>query len=97
VLAALYRRVRGIEGLGGGDVKLAAGLGAFLGAPGLVLAVMLASLVGSVVGIVQIARGRGTGRTALPFGSFLAPAAALVLIAGPALWKGYLGLAGLAP
>lgn len=96
-LASLYRRVRGIEGLGGGDVKLAAGLGAFLGPPGLVLTVVLASLGGSVAGLLLIVRGRGNGKTALPFASFLAPAGVLVLIAGASLWRSYLGLAGITP
>lgn len=90
-----YRRVRGVDGLGGGDIKLAAGLGAFLGPPGLLLTVMLAALVGSVIGIALVASGRGSRFTALPFGSFLAPAAVVVMILGPILWRAYLGLAGL--
>jgi leader peptidase (prepilin peptidase)/N-methyltransferase len=94
LVAVGYRRVRGQDGLGGGDIKLAAALGAFLGPPGLVLTITLAALVGSVVGMTLIASGRGSGRTALPFGTFLAPAGVLVLVAGPILWRGYLGLAG---
>ena len=91
-LAWTYRRVRGIDGLGGGDVKLAAGLGAFLGLPGLVLTLMLASAAGSVAGIALIARGKADGQTALPFGTFLAGAAAAALVLGPAWWRAYLTL-----
>ena len=94
-VAWAYRRTRGADGLGGGDIKLAAGLGAFLGPPGVLLTVVLAALAGSVVGGILMATGRGTGKTALPFGTFLAPCAVLVLIAGPALWGAYLSLAGL--
>jgi leader peptidase (prepilin peptidase)/N-methyltransferase len=96
-LAWVYRRVRGEEGLGGGDVKLAAGLGAFLGLPGLLLTVVGSAAAGSAVGLWLMARGRGDGRTALPYGAFLAPAGLAALVAGPALWRGYLSLTGLLP
>jgi leader peptidase (prepilin peptidase)/N-methyltransferase len=95
LVAVGYRRLRGRDGLGGGDVKLAAALGAFLGPPGLLLTIVLAALAGSLAGIALIASGRGSGATALPFGTFLAPAAVVVLVAGPALWRGYMMLAGL--
>jgi leader peptidase (prepilin peptidase)/N-methyltransferase len=77
-------------------VKLAAGLGAFLGLPGLVLTLLLASAGGALVGIGLMARGRADGRTPLPFGTFLAGAALCALMAGPALWQGYLTLTGMA-
>jgi leader peptidase (prepilin peptidase)/N-methyltransferase len=93
-VAFAYRRVRGRDGLGGGDVKLAAALGAFLGPPGLLLTIILAALTGSVVGTALMASGRGTGLTALPFGAFLAPAGVIVMVAGPLLWRSYMGLAG---
>lgn len=97
LVAWAYHRVRGEHGLGGGDVKLAAGLGAFLGLPGLLLTVVAAAAAGSGVGLWLMVRGRGDGRTALPFGAFLAPAALLALVAGPAVWRAYLGMAGMAP
>jgi leader peptidase (prepilin peptidase)/N-methyltransferase len=92
-----YRRWRGIDGLGGGDVKLIAGLGAFLGLPGLVITILLASAAGSVIGLGLMLRGRAGSQTALPFGTFLAAAAVCALAAGPALWTGYLSLVGFAP
>jgi len=97
IAAWTYRRVRGIEGLGGGDVKLAAGLGAFLGLPGLVLTLLLASAAGSAIGLFLMVRGRAGSQSALPFGTFLAAAAVCTLALGPALWQGYLTLVGLAP
>jgi leader peptidase (prepilin peptidase) / N-methyltransferase len=87
-----YQKARGRPGMGLGDVKLAAMLGAFLGFPGLLLTVLLASFLGSVVGIGMVAIRKADGATALPFGSFLAPAAMVVLIWGPRVWTWYLGL-----
>ena len=89
-----YRRITGIEGLGGGDVKLAGMIGAFLGWPGVFLTIFAAALAGSLVGLSLIGLGRGTRRTALPFGALLAPAAVLAALAGPVLWSWYGGLIG---
>lgn len=91
-IGELYYRVRKIEGMGGGDVKLAAMFGALLGAPGAVLTLMLASLVGALWGGVLIARGRGDGKTALPFGTFLCPAAMIAFLWGEGWVRAYLGL-----
>jgi len=88
-----YRKATGVDGMGGGDVKLAAMLGAFLGWPGLVLTVFGASLLGTVVGVALMARGKGGRRTALPFGTFLAPVGLAVYLWGPALIHAYLSLA----
>jgi leader peptidase (prepilin peptidase)/N-methyltransferase len=87
-----YRGVRHRDGMGLGDVKLAAMLGAFLGLPGIVLTVLLASLLGSILGLALVAARRGSGATALPFGSFLAPAAVFALLWGPRIWAWYAGL-----
>jgi leader peptidase (prepilin peptidase)/N-methyltransferase len=75
-----------------GDVKLAAMLGAFLGWQGLLITIFLASLSGSIAGLALVARGRGGRRTALPFGTFLAPVAVLVFVWGVDLLRWYLGL-----
>ncbi len=86
-----YRKATGVDGMGGGDVKLAAMLGAFLGWQGLLLTVFLASAAGTVVGAVLMAAKRGGRRTALPFGTFLAPVGVVVYIWGPALISWYAG------
>jgi leader peptidase (prepilin peptidase)/N-methyltransferase len=91
-LAVVYKRVRGIEGMGMGDVKLAAMLGAFLGWQGVLMTILVASLAGSVIGILLIAGKRGTGRTAIPFGTFLAPVGMVILLVGPKIWSWYLSL-----
>ena len=88
----LYRWLRGVSGMGLGDVKLGGMLGAFLGWTGALLTILIGSFLGSIVGIALVLSRRGTGKTALPFGSFLAPAAAIVLLVGPALWDWYIRL-----
>jgi leader peptidase (prepilin peptidase)/N-methyltransferase len=84
-----YRTVRGVDGLGGGDVKLAAMLGAWLGWQGVLLTFLFGSFVGAVVGMTLASRGRAGARTALPYGVFLAPAAASVALWGPTIWNWY--------
>jgi leader peptidase (prepilin peptidase) / N-methyltransferase len=87
-----YERATGVPGMGGGDVKLAAMMGAFLGAAGVFGAIFLASLAGSVFGALLIARGKGSRRTAIPFGTFLAPSAIVLLLYGKTLFGWYRSL-----
>ena len=91
-VAAVYRAVRKAEGMGGGDVKLLAMIGAFLGWRMVFPVLILASLFGALYGIWLICRGAST-RTAVPFGSFLAPSAALVYVFGASVWDFYLRFA----
>ena len=91
-VAAAYRRTRGVEGLGQGDWKLAAMLGAFLGWERMLLTVLLASLLGTIVGVALIvARGRSSQHP-LPLGTFLGLAGVVVLFIGQPLvdWYGQL-------
>lgn len=78
-----YRALRGREGLGLGDVKLMAGLGAFAGAFDLALLVLLAALLGLAGGLVGHLRRPGASlrRRAIPFGSALCAAGALLWLA----------------
>ena len=85
-----YRWLRGAEGMGLGDVKLLAMIGAFLGWRGVLLTLGLGATAGAALGVGLIALGKGRRDTELPLGTFLAGAAALVLFAGPSL----LGLLG---
>jgi leader peptidase (prepilin peptidase)/N-methyltransferase len=88
-IAEAYFRLRGHEGLGMGDVKMLAMIGAFLGWKPMLLTLVLASFVGSIIGLGFIAAGRG--RTyALPFGTFLAAAAAVAAVSGDAIVAWYL-------
>ena len=86
----VYARARGFEGLGMGDVKMLAMIGAFLGWQLMLLTLVLASFAGSVVGIGLMATARGGMKTALPFGTFLAVGALVAAVAGDALLAWYL-------
>jgi leader peptidase (prepilin peptidase)/N-methyltransferase len=79
-----FHRLRKREGLGFGDVKMAAMLGAFLGLQGALLALILGSVLGSVVGLTYIfATGKDASTYKLPFGTFLGAAAlAFALLEG---------------
>ena len=88
-VAWAYKRTRGVEGLGQGDWKMVAMLGAFLGWRKMLLAVLLASLAGTAVGVALIAfRGRSFQRK-LPLGTFLGAAGILVVFVGDAVVSWY--------
>ncbi len=89
-IAEAYYRVRGVEGLGMGDVKMLAMIGAFLGWQLMLLTLVLASFAGSFVGIAMIASGRGGMKAALPFGTFLAVGALAAAVAGDPFLDWYL-------
>jgi leader peptidase (prepilin peptidase)/N-methyltransferase len=90
LIAIVYFWVRHEEGLGMGDPKMLAMIGAFLGWKLTLVTLMIASLTGSVVGVGLIAAGRGSMKYALPFGCFLAVGAAAAATIGPALLGWYL-------
>jgi leader peptidase (prepilin peptidase)/N-methyltransferase len=91
-VAEAYYRIRHEEGLGMGDVKMLAMVGAFLGWKLTLVTLMMASLCGSLVGVAMIVSRRGGLKYALPFGTFLALGAAVAATVGPALLVWYLGL-----
>ncbi len=91
LLAAAYRKATGVDGMGGGDIKLAAMIGAFLGPGSVLFTLFLASVLGVAVGGALMLAGRAGRRTALPFGTFLAPAAVVSLFAAPVLFAWYAG------
>ncbi|MBI3031095.1 MAG: prepilin peptidase [Candidatus Rokubacteria bacterium] len=89
------RLVMGVEGMGGGDITLAAMVGAFLGWKLLLLGLFLAVLVGAAVAMALLASGRKGGKDPIPFGPFLALGGAVSLFWGKEIlqWylKGFLG------
>jgi leader peptidase (prepilin peptidase)/N-methyltransferase len=85
LLATGFRLLRGIEGMGGGDFKLLAALGACFGWGALLPIVLLSAGVGSVVGIALMVTKRATLLSRLPFGVYLAPAGLIMLFYGPQL------------
>jgi leader peptidase (prepilin peptidase)/N-methyltransferase len=91
LVAEAYFRIRKEEGLGMGDVKMLAMIGAFLGWKLTLVTLMMASFSGTIVGLALILSGRGTMKFALPFGTFLALGAAIAATTGPALLEWYMG------
>jgi leader peptidase (prepilin peptidase) / N-methyltransferase len=89
-VAEVYYRLRHEEGLGMGDVKMLAMIGAFVGWKLTLVTLMMASLSGTVIGLALIATGRGSMKYALPFGTFLALGAAVATTVGPAMLDWYL-------
>ncbi|WP_011299107.1 prepilin peptidase [Cupriavidus necator] len=79
----LFKLVRGKEGMGYGDFKLMAALGAWFGWQALPSLVLLSSVVGVVFGVANIALRRQGRDTPFPFGPFIAGAGGLVLFFGP--------------
>jgi len=92
-----YYALTGRDGMGGGDIKLLAMIGAFLGWQSLIYVVFASSLTGSLVGIVAMVKQKKGGLTRIPFGPFLALAALSYLFLQAqinALWRLYLTSAG---
>jgi len=88
----LFRLATGKEGMGYGDFKLLAALGAWLGSQMLLPIILLSAAVGAITGIALIvARGRDRN-IPIPFGPFLAAAGWIALMWGPQIVSGYLGL-----
>lgn len=79
-------------GLGGGDVKLVASLGLWLGWPDTGLAIFLGSFVGSIIGIVLILLKIKKRKDPIPYGPFLIVGTLIVLFAGEKIWQWYQNL-----
>jgi leader peptidase (prepilin peptidase)/N-methyltransferase len=90
----LFRLCTGKEGMGYGDFKLLAALGAWLGGRMLLPIVLGSASVGALVGIALIVSGRRGRGTPLPFGPFLAAAGWLAMMWGPEWVNAYLRLYG---
>jgi leader peptidase (prepilin peptidase)/N-methyltransferase len=82
LIAEAYLRLRGIEGMGFGDVKMMAMVGAFLGAPLALLTIMLGSLMGSIIGLVFMRFAGKSREYELPFGTFLGLAGIIAVLYG---------------
>jgi leader peptidase (prepilin peptidase) / N-methyltransferase len=85
----VFKLVRGKEGMGYGDFKLLAALGAWLGWQMLPLIVLLSSVVGAIIGITLIAFKGRDRNFPIPFGPYLAIAGMIAVFFGPALTKLY--------
>ena len=88
----LFKLTTGKEGMGYGDFKLLAALGAWMGWKALLPIVLLSSLVGAVVGVVLIVLARRGREIPIPFGPYLAAAGFIVLLAGDTFTRWFVPL-----
>jgi leader peptidase (prepilin peptidase)/N-methyltransferase len=88
----LFKLATGKEGMGYGDFKLLAAIGAWLGWPLLPLVILLSSLVGAVIGVALIVLAKRGRNVPMPFGPYLAIAGVIALFWGAELNRTYLGL-----
>jgi leader peptidase (prepilin peptidase)/N-methyltransferase len=93
LVAKVYEVVRKREGMGFGDIKMVAMIGAFLGLQGALLTLVAGSLVGGVGGLIYIAlTGKSASSYQLPFGSFLGLSALAMALFGNPILRWYLHL-----
>jgi leader peptidase (prepilin peptidase)/N-methyltransferase len=93
IVARAYEMVRGHIGMGEGDFKLLAALGAWFGWQMLPTIIVLSSFVGAIIGVTMIAIGKTKKGQHIPFGPYLAGAGMIALFYGPALTRLAMGLA----
>ncbi len=88
-IALLYLLWRKIDGMGGGDIKLLAMIGAFLGWQALPFVILASSLSGTFVGLIAMIKQKKGGQTRIPFGPFLSISALLYLFFQEQVWYLY--------
>lgn len=89
-IAYLYLVIRKQDGMGGGDIKLLAWIGAVLGWPSVPFVILSSSVVGSLAGVFMMRKSKQGLKTMLPYGPFLAFGAVLYLLGGFRLAYNYL-------
>ena len=88
----LFKLTTGKEGMGYGDFKLLAALGAWMGWKSLLPIVLLSSLVGAIIGIALIVLARRGREIPIPFGPYLAAAGMIVMLSGDRLTRWFIPL-----
>ena len=91
----LFKQLTGKEGMGHGDFKLLAAIGAWCGLKGILPTILLSSLVGAIIGSIWLAMKGRDKATPLPFGPYLAIAGWIVFMWGDELIGRYMRLTGL--
>jgi leader peptidase (prepilin peptidase)/N-methyltransferase len=91
-ISLTYKLIRKVEGMGLGDVKMMAMIGAIVGWQPLFFLLLLSSVTGAVAGLIVAARHEEGIMVAIPFGVFLGIALLVVIFFGPTLWAWYLSL-----
>ncbi|MCL4467903.1 MAG: prepilin peptidase [Deltaproteobacteria bacterium] len=96
VTAFTYKAVTGVEGMGMGDVKLMAAIGAFLGWEAAIFTVIISACIGALAGVTLILFAGKGRRYAIPYGPFISLSAVVYLFYGHALISLYLRMIGYA-
>ncbi len=91
-VAYVYYILKKEEGMGGGDIKLLAWIGAILGWKSVPFIILGSSILGSVVGVFLIWKNKGSLKTVIPFGPYIALAAVIYLLIGQEIARWYLNL-----
>lgn len=95
LIARLFLLLTGREGMGYGDFKLLAMLGAFMGWQALPFIILVSSVVGTIVGVIFLLLAKKGLRAEIPFGPYLAVAGMIWFVWGEQVLNWYLNLAGL--
>jgi leader peptidase (prepilin peptidase)/N-methyltransferase len=91
-VASMYHLVTKREGMGGGDIKLLAMIGAFIGWKGVLFTILCSSFIGSIVGVaLMLISAQADSKYAVPFGPFLSLGAVIYVLWGEALISWYVG------
>ncbi|MGE9744592.1 prepilin peptidase [Bdellovibrio bacteriovorus] len=91
-MAYVYYMFTKNEGMGGGDIKLLAWIGAIVGWKAIPFVIMTSAIVGSVIGLIAARKQKAGLKTVIPFGPYLALGAVVYLFGGEAIALWYLGL-----
>ncbi len=91
-MAYIYYAITKVEGMGGGDIKLLAWIGAVLGWKAIPFVIMVAAIVGSIVGLIASRKTKAGLKTVIPFGPYLALSAVFYLFGGQTIAIWYLDL-----
>jgi leader peptidase (prepilin peptidase)/N-methyltransferase len=94
LLRWLWLRATGIDGMGLGDVKMLALIGAFLGWHQVIVVLFISSIAGAIAGIALVVLGGRTMQATMPFGTFLAAAALIASLVGEDLFAWYVTTLG---
>ncbi|AFY00526.1 prepilin peptidase [Bdellovibrio bacteriovorus] len=91
-MAYVYYMFTKNEGMGGGDIKLLAWIGAIVGWKAIPFVIMTSAIVGSVIGLIAARKQKAGLKTVIPFGPYLALGAVIYLFGGEVIALWYLGL-----
>lgn len=89
-VAYIYAAIKNEEGMGGGDIKLLAWIGAVMGWRAVIYTILMSSITGSIVGLISASRQKSGLKTTIPFGPFLSLAAFSYFFMGATLIQKYL-------